>query len=46
MVWFAEPEKGRQMFEAKSARLAELLEAIYLEPTRDVREVTQLRVLT
>lgn len=36
------PEKGRELFEAKAKRLAELLEAIYSEGKRAVREVTPL----
>jgi creatinine amidohydrolase len=31
------PEKGKKMFEAKAARLAELLEAIYRSPKREIR---------
>ena len=29
-------EKGRQMFEAKTSRLAELLQAIYRSPKREI----------
>jgi creatinine amidohydrolase/Fe(II)-dependent formamide hydrolase-like protein len=31
------PDKGRQMCEAKTARLAQLLEAIYRSPRREIR---------
>ena len=35
------PEKGRKMFEAKTARLADLLEAIYRSPRREIRRAAK-----